>query len=108
VVLATALGALCAPSAAFAADWHVSKAGDDMNSCSSPAPADACLTIQHVAGAVANDGDTVHIGPGIYAEAVSAAGKQLTFLGAGQGTPDSFNSSTDTLIRPTAATSRCG
>ena len=102
VVLATALGVLCAPSAAFAADWHVSKAGDDMNSCSSPAPTDACLTIQHVAGAVANDGDTVHIGPGIYAEAVSAAGKQLTFLGAGQGTPDSFNSSTDTLIRPTS------
>jgi hypothetical protein len=51
---------------------------------------------------VANDGDTTHIGPGIYAEAVSAAGKQLTFLGAGQGTPDSFNSSTDTLIRPTS------
>lgn len=35
VVLATALGALCAPSAAFAADWYVSKAGDDTNACSS-------------------------------------------------------------------------
>ena len=99
LVLATGALALVAPSVAAAADWYVSNAGSDAHTCNSPTAADACLTVQHVAGAVAGSGDTIHIGPGIFTEGVSAATKQLAFIGAGAGAPDGFNSSSDTLIR---------
>ncbi len=64
------------------------------NACASAAT--PCLTIQNAVGH-ASAGDTIRIGPGLFAQAVSTA-TSLSFVGAGAGTPGSFNPSTDTAI----------
>src|SRR3954454_7332412 len=98
-VAVVAAAALIAPSVASAGDFYVAQTAgaSDANPCTQALP---CATIQHVAAAVAQADDTVHIGPGLYAEGVSAGTKRLTFAGAGAGAPDGFDSNTDTLIRP--------
>jgi hypothetical protein len=99
VGLATA-GLAAVPSVATAADYYVTKTGNDANPCSQPQP---CLTIQHAVGLTGASGDSVHIGPGFYAEAVSTATKNVTLEGAGGGAPDGFNPSTDTYVHPTTS-----
>lgn len=61
--------------------WYVDAvSGDDNDDCLSPAT--ACATIW-AAVTLAEDGDTIHIGPGTYMEAMTLPGKDLTFVGAG-------------------------
>ena len=64
------------------------------NACTNSAT--PCLTIQNAIGH-ASSGDTIRIGPGIFPAAVSTS-TPLSFVGAGAGTPDSFDPSTDTAI----------
>lgn len=68
------------------------------NACTNSAT--PCLTIQNAVGH-ASSGDTIRIGPGIFSEAVSTS-TPLSFIGAGAGTPGSFDQSTDTAIDASA------
>jgi hypothetical protein len=100
VALAVCLG-LGVPAARAASTRYVAVAaagGDDdggANTCASPGS--PCLTVGHAVSESAS-GDTIAIGPGRFSESVSATTKALTFVGAGSGTPTSFNPSTDTFI----------
>src|SRR4051794_35215083 len=86
--------ALLAPGVAAAGDRYVTKTGSDADPC---APLKPCLTVAH-ATSVAASGDTVHVGPGLYTEAVDAAGKQLAFRGVGPGTLKTFSTGSNTAI----------
>jgi hypothetical protein len=78
VLALSAAGALAgaSPAAATGAVFVSASAGSDGNPCSVPHP---CRTIGH-AVAVADDGSTVLVGPGTYAESVSID-KRLRLLG---------------------------
>jgi hypothetical protein len=65
------------------------------------ASATPCLTISHAVSEAAS-GNTIAIGPGRFPEAISAASKTLTFIGAGAGTSTSFDPSTQTFVDASA------
>jgi hypothetical protein len=65
------------------------------------ASATPCLTISHAVSEAAS-GNTIQIGPGRFPGAISAAGKALTFIGAGAGTSTSFDPSTQTFVDASA------
>jgi hypothetical protein len=86
-----------AAAAHAATTRYVATSGNDTggtNACTNSAT--PCLTIQNAVGH-ASGGDTIQIGPGSFSEAVSTS-TPLSFVGAGAGTPDSFDPSTDTAI----------
>ena len=94
VQLAVVMALAGAPAAA-ASDYYVTKAGNDANACSQALP---CLTISGaVAKAAVVDGDTIHIGPGVFAEGVTTT-KNLTFEGAGAGTAQGSDPAKDTFV----------
>jgi hypothetical protein len=67
-----------------------------INDCSNQAT--PCLTIQNAIFHATN-GDTIQIGPGIFATSVTSTVKALTFVGAGAGTLSApFDPTTDTAI----------
>lgn len=80
---------LAAPAVASANDLFVSTGGSDANPCSSTLP---CMTVSH-AVTVANNDDTIHIGPGSFEGGISTA-KRLTFQGVGAGTIDDATGAT--------------
>src|SRR5919199_1226122 len=72
---------LILPAAAQASNtWYVAKSGSNANTCADSAH--PCLTIGAAVTKSAS-GDTINIGAGTYGESVNAAGKVLTFNGAG-------------------------
>lgn len=78
-LLAAAVLAVAAP-AASADEWVDKSTGDDSAPCTSVAP---CKTIQYAVNE-ATAGETVHIGPGTYAESVVVP-KRVALVGAGAG-----------------------
>jgi hypothetical protein len=97
VTVCLGLGATAAHAASTRFVATAGNGGNDnsgSNVCTNPAS--PCLTIQN-AVAHASGGDTVQIGPGIFPEAVSTS-TALSFVGAGAGTADSFDPSSDTAI----------
>jgi hypothetical protein len=81
---AIALALIVAPGTALATDRYVAKTGNDAsNDCS--VAGSPCLTIQHALGQAAATGDVINVGPGNYAESLSAATKNVTLRGAGAG-----------------------
>ncbi len=84
---------LVAPAAAHA-DLYVEKhTGSDASACSAASP---CKTIGKAMG-LAGSGDTIHIGPGNYTEAV-VAGKRIHLVGAGGGSIGMSSPWTHTII----------
>src|SRR5436190_554216 len=80
-MLAAFAAALILPASAQASNtWFVAKSGSNANTCADSSH--PCLTI---GGAVtkAATGDTINIAAGTYSESVNAAGKVLSFDGAG-------------------------
>jgi hypothetical protein len=98
--------ALCGAGAAQAATTryvataaHGGNNNGGANTCQLSAT--PCLTIAHAILQAAS-GDTIEIGPGRFPEAISAAGKALTFIGAGSGTSTSFDPSKQTFVDASA------
>jgi hypothetical protein len=81
-MLAALAAVLILPAAAQAAPatWYVAKTGNNGNTCADSSH--PCLTIG-AAVTKAATGDTIDIAAGTYNESVNAAGKVLTFNGAG-------------------------
>jgi hypothetical protein len=82
---------------ATAAHGGSNASGNTCVSATSP-----CLTIGH-AVSVSAAGDTIMIGAGRFPESITTT-KKLAFVGAGSGTPTSFNASVDTFIDASATT----
>ncbi len=95
-----ALGGLLwlrADVARAASTRYVATTGNDnggTNNCS--VQASPCLTIANALTHAAN-GDTIQLGPGVFATSVTTA-KSVTFAGAGAGTPSSFDPTQNTAI----------
>ena len=97
VALCLGFGVTAAHAAATRFVATAANGGNDSggsNACTNSAT--PCLTIQNAIGH-ASSGDTIQIGPGIFPEAVSTS-TPLSFVGAGAGTPGSFDPSIDTAI----------
>lgn len=100
-VLLLGLGGLLwlrADVARAATTRYVATTGNDnagTNDCTSQAS--PCLTIANAITHAAN-GDTIQIGPGIFATSVTSTGKALTFAGAGAGTASAFDATKDTAV----------
>src|SRR3954468_4519048 len=81
-----------------AADWYVSNAGNDLNSCMSPLF--SCQTIQAAVNKAA-PGDIIHVAPGIYPDPASGPltiDKKLTLLGSQVGADARTRVGTESIV----------
>lgn len=92
---------LIAPAAASATDRFVATTGSNSaNPCTSSAA--PCATINQAVTVSATSGDTIHIGPGTYPEAINTS-KAISFVGAGSGTVSDATGATVVDGSPTPA-----
>jgi len=88
-----------------AADWYVSNAGNDLNSCMSPLF--SCQTIQAAVNKAA-PGDIIHVAPGIYPEPAPGPltiDKKLTLLGSQVGADARTRVGTESIVTDPMGTS---